>query len=48
MSELYLLKFEPILKEKIWGGTKLNSLFNKNTHSKRTGESWEISELENP
>lgn len=46
-NNLYLLKFEPILKEKIWGGTKLNSLFNKKTSSKKTGESWEISDLEN-
>ncbi len=46
-NDLYLLKFEPILKEKIWGGNKLNSLFNKKTTSKRTGESWEISDLEN-
>jgi mannose-6-phosphate isomerase len=46
-NELYLLKFEPILKDKIWGGNKLKSLFNKNSHSKRTGESWEISDLEN-
>jgi len=46
-NELYLLKFEPILKEKIWGGKKLNSLFNKKISSNRTGESWEISDLEN-
>lgn len=46
-NELYLLKFEPILKEKIWGGKKLNSLFNKKTISNKTGESWEISDLEN-
>lgn len=46
-NELYLLKFEPILKEKIWGGNKLKSLFNKKTTSDKTGESWEISDLEN-
>jgi len=46
-NELYLLKFEPILKEKIWGGSKLKSLFNKKTISDKTGESWEISDLEN-
>jgi len=46
-NELYLLKFEPILKEKIWGGKKLNSLFNKKTISNKTGESWEISDLDN-
>jgi len=46
-NELYLLKFDPILKEKIWGGNKLKSLFNKKTKSDKTGESWEISDLEN-
>ncbi|RKS53854.1 mannose-6-phosphate isomerase type 1 [Gillisia mitskevichiae] len=45
-NELYLLKFDPILKEKIWGGSKLNSLFNKKTKSNKTGESWEISDHE--
>lgn len=46
-TDLYLLKFEPILKEKIWGGSKLKSLFNKKANSTTTGESWEISDLEN-
>jgi mannose-6-phosphate isomerase len=39
----YPIKFEPILKEKIWGGSKLKSLLNKNTQSDQVGESWEIS-----
>ena len=39
----YPLKFEPILQEKIWGGQKLKTLLNKNSRSKNTGESWEIS-----
>jgi mannose-6-phosphate isomerase len=45
MSEinLYPLKFQPILKNKIWGGTKLNSKLNKQTASKDCGESWEVS-----
>jgi mannose-6-phosphate isomerase len=42
-----LLKFEPILKEKIWGGTKLVTLLNKNSNQKNIGESWEISDVEN-
>jgi len=42
-SELYPLKFEPILKNKIWGGTKLKSVLNKLTDSPDCGESWEIS-----
>lgn len=40
---LYPLKFQPILKDKIWGGEKLNHYFNKNSSSKQLGESWEIS-----
>src|SRR5690606_37194862 len=39
---LYPIKFKPILKEKVWGGTKLNTLFHKNANGK-IGESWEIS-----
>ncbi len=40
---LYPLQFEPILKERIWGGQKLNTLLNKPITSTITGESWEIS-----
>jgi mannose-6-phosphate isomerase len=39
---LYPLKFEPILKEKVWGGDKLAQFFGKQDLNK-TGESWEIS-----
>lgn len=42
-SDLYPLKFEPILKDKIWGGSKLSSVLNKQTDSSDCGESWEIS-----
>lgn len=46
MSELYPIKFEPVLKEKIWGGTALVNRFNKKGHSsKKYGESWELSAL---
>ncbi len=41
------LKFEPILKEKIWGGEKLIEVLNKNSIKKNIGESWEISDVEN-
>ena len=41
--KLYPLQFSPILKERIWGGTKLESLLNKPILSEITGESWEIS-----
>ncbi|WP_243472568.1 type I phosphomannose isomerase catalytic subunit [Winogradskyella sp. MH6] len=43
MKKLYPLKFKPILKDKIWGGTKLTEQFNKPSNSNQLGESWEIS-----
>lgn len=44
MSELYPLKFETVLKEKVWGGNALVSRFNKKaTGSHHIGESWELS-----
>lgn len=43
----YPIQFEPILKERIWGGTKLKTYLNKPITSKNTGESWEISAVEN-
>lgn len=46
MSTLYPLKFTPILKDKIWGGTKLKSLFNKAAETNKLGESWELSGYE--
>jgi len=45
--DLYPLRFEPIFKEKIWGGIKLKTLLNKNISAQNIGESWEISSLEN-
>ncbi|MGF1556693.1 type I phosphomannose isomerase catalytic subunit [Paucihalobacter sp.] len=46
VQSFYPLKFRPILKEKIWGGTKLKSVLNKPSVSENTGESWEISDVE--
>ena len=46
MNALYPLKFQPILKDKIWGGQKLQQLLNKSTTSTEAGESWEISDVE--
>jgi mannose-6-phosphate isomerase len=43
---IYPLQFEPILKERIWGGEKLKSLLDKPISSPITGESWEISTVE--
>jgi mannose-6-phosphate isomerase len=46
MSELYPLKFEPVLKEKVWGGDALVARFNKPpTGSLHIGESWELSAI---
>jgi len=43
----YPIKFEPILQEKIWGGTKLKSLLNKVSDKENIGESWEVSAVKN-
>lgn len=46
MSELYPFKFEPILKEKIWGGQLLANHYGKNPVGlNNIGESWELSSL---
>ncbi len=44
--ESYPLQFEPILKERIWGGEKLKTVLNKPITSSITGESWELSTVE--
>ena len=41
------LKFEPILKEKVWGGNKLTTLLNKSSLLNKIGESWEVSNVKN-
>jgi mannose-6-phosphate isomerase len=41
--KFYPLTFTPILKDRIWGGTKLKTYLNKSITSETTGESWEIS-----
>ena len=40
---MYPLKFIPILKERLWGGTKLKDVLKKDINSDITGESWELS-----
>ncbi|MBQ4822855.1 type I phosphomannose isomerase catalytic subunit [Aquimarina sp. MMG016] len=45
-ESLYILKFAPILKEKIWGGSKLTDLLHKDSESSLVGESWEISDVD--
>ena len=44
--ERYPLQFDPILKERIWGGEKLKTVLNKSITSQITGESWELSTVE--
>lgn len=41
--KLYPLKFDPILKERLWGGTKLRDVLEKPIENDITGESWELS-----
>lgn len=44
---VYPLIFEPILKDRIWGGTKLKTDLGKtNLPTETTGESWELSAVE--
>jgi len=44
---LYPLKFKPILKERLWGGTALAEKFHKTDNLQtKYGESWEISDIE--
>ncbi|MFP4660606.1 MAG: type I phosphomannose isomerase catalytic subunit [Halanaerobiales bacterium] len=40
--DLYPLKFNPIYKEKIWGGDKLTKVFNRYLPNNKIGESWEV------
>lgn len=43
---MYPLKFKPILKERLWGGTKLRDVLGKPITSEITGESWELSAVD--
>ena len=43
-TQLYPIKFIPILKDKIWGGKKLREVLNKKSGD-NCGESWEVSGL---
>ena len=42
----YPITFEPILKERIWGGEKLTTVFNKGSKQTEIGESWELSDVD--
>ncbi|MEM7182864.1 MAG: type I phosphomannose isomerase catalytic subunit [Spirochaetota bacterium] len=39
-----ILRFQPIYKETIWGGRKLESIYQRNIPTGKIGESWEISD----
>ena len=42
-KSLYPLKFKPILKDYLWGGTRLKTVLGKNAKTERCAESWELS-----
>jgi mannose-6-phosphate isomerase len=44
--KLYPLKFIPVYKERLWGGTKLREELGKNVEGSSIGESWELSGVE--
>jgi len=47
MNKLYPLKFNPILKDRIWGGTRISTELNKAQNPiPNIGESWELSGVE--
>ena len=39
----YPIKFEPIYKEMVWGGTRLREKYGRNIPCEYTGEAWDIS-----
>ena len=45
MTTPYVLKFAPILKEKVWGGRRLAALGKGLPEGAQVGESWEIADL---
>lgn len=45
-SKLYPIKFNPILKDKLWGGNNLKNILGKSTQINKLGESWELSGYE--
>jgi mannose-6-phosphate isomerase len=48
MLSLYPMKFTPVIKEKIWGGSKISTLFGLNdADDKKIGELWVLSAVEN-
>jgi mannose-6-phosphate isomerase len=46
MSLGHPISFSPILKERIWGGKKLSTVFKKESDKSNIGESWELSDVD--
>lgn len=42
-----MYKFEPLLKQTLWGGDKIIPFKHLDTQMENVGESWEISGVEN-
>ncbi|WP_224489158.1 type I phosphomannose isomerase catalytic subunit [Robertkochia flava] len=43
---LYPLRFSPVLKDYLWGGTRLKEILNKKVSTETAAESWELSGVE--
>ena len=46
MANLYPLKFEPIFKTALWGGTRLRPFFGRSPSDEPTGEAWVLSDVD--
>ena len=47
LNKLYPLKFRPILKQKLWGGDKIQNIYRHNEPKlSQVGESWDVSAME--
>ena len=47
LNKLYPLKFRPILKQKLWGGNHIKSIYRHNEPQlDGVGESWDVSAIE--
>ena len=44
-TALYPLKFQPLYKYRMWGGSKLRDILQKEYKGEQIGESWEISDV---
>lgn len=47
MSSIYPLKFVPVYKEVLWGGSRIGQIFDRQLPSGKTGESWELCSHQN-